>query len=467
MVETISEMIERISPHYQKEGAPKSHKIVYDSSSETLEPLYFFILDLLNDFGLKPEKLIDNFTSSPGSGHFSEMGQRASVMQQQGAQTMERINAILRSILNITYDLKDFKIRLAHYDDLKSNDKERKQSAILALKQVWMDKVDINKGNSSIKAMALGQAGFQTLIDAFLIANDEKEVNNLDLNDRVKRILIPRVGEFKNWMEFSGKELQKRYEMERSYLKSQVNSMKLYSRWAKPYLQAAAKLEQNATNRSPALVKMFSTTILELTLLGKRKLNIDGASRDGKLPDSFREEKFLSKIKRNYHTCILVDFNFRGIPQRAMQRGDFVFGGRTEITFKGYALNDDEIKKLNEELEKSDVEDALNLIQGATDESLKQIQDDIDMFLNEKEKEEEKKEKPSSGMNPFSALFGKYEKKEDKKSGKKEDKKIEKVEPDNWTETEHFRKIVATDAEETAFLFFDIYKKAHGMASYT
>ena len=92
MVETISEMIERISPHYQKEGAPKSHKIVYDSSSETLEPLYFFILDLLNDFGLKPEKLIDNFTSSPGSGHFSEMGQRASVMQRQGKKTIRNFS---------------------------------------------------------------------------------------------------------------------------------------------------------------------------------------------------------------------------------------------------------------------------------------------------------------------------------------------------------------------------------------
>ena len=39
--------------------------------------------------------------------------------------------------------------------------------------------VDINKGNSSIKAMALGQAGFQTLIDAFLASKDEKDVNKL------------------------------------------------------------------------------------------------------------------------------------------------------------------------------------------------------------------------------------------------------------------------------------------------
>ena len=80
----------------------------------------------------------------------------------------------LRSVLNIIYDLKEFRIRLSHYDDLKT---EKKEAAILALKQIWMDKVDIQKGNSSIKAMALGQAGFQTLIDAFLLTMLKEQKN--------------------------------------------------------------------------------------------------------------------------------------------------------------------------------------------------------------------------------------------------------------------------------------------------
>ena len=56
-----------------KEKSLSKHDLVYDSSSETLEPVYFFILDLMNDFRLDTEKLVDNFSSSPGSGHFSEM----------------------------------------------------------------------------------------------------------------------------------------------------------------------------------------------------------------------------------------------------------------------------------------------------------------------------------------------------------------------------------------------------------
>src|SRR6056297_2957727 len=180
-----------------KNAKPKcesEHKLVYDSPTETLEPIYFFILDLMNDFGLKPEKLLDNFVSSPGSQHFGEMGQRISIMQQQGAKLMGDINTVLRSILNLIYDLREFKIRLRSYEDLKNPNK--KQQALLSLKQIWMDKVDVNKGNSSIKAMALGQAGFNTLIDAFLAVNDEKEIDKLDLNQIVKRILRPRLHEF-------------------------------------------------------------------------------------------------------------------------------------------------------------------------------------------------------------------------------------------------------------------------------
>ena len=132
-----------------------THSLGYDSAVEQLEPLYFFILDLMSDFGLKTEKLIDNFSSSPGSGHFAELGQRATIMQNQASKVLGDINVVLRSVLNIIYDLKEFRTRLQSYEDLKGSNKD---AAVLSLKQIWMDKVDIQKGNSSIKAMALGQS---------------------------------------------------------------------------------------------------------------------------------------------------------------------------------------------------------------------------------------------------------------------------------------------------------------------
>ncbi len=459
---------EKIPAEEIKEKPLNEHTLTYDSASETLEPVYFFILDLMNDFDLDVEKLIDNFSSSPGSGHFSELGQRATVMQQQASKIMGDINTVLRSVLNIIYDLKEFRIRLQHYDDLNAPGEDKKQAARLSLKQVWLDKVDMNKGNSSIKAMALGQAGFQTLLDAFLVVKDPKDVDKVDLNDRVKRILRPRILEFNDWLEHSEKELRKRYELERDYLQSQVNSLKLYSRWAKPYLMAAHQLENKPQGREPAMVKAFNTILLELTLLGKQKVKVEDEVKEGNFP---KEVKKLNQ--RDYYSCVLVDFRFRGIPQRVSQQSHYAFGGRAEITFKAYALNEEEIEKLNEELDASDLGDVLRLIEGATSDSLKHMQEEIEFFLNEKERERPHPHKEESDdSNPFKALLGGYGKKsseyKESKGGKLEGNKGPvTIKKENYAEKEYIRPLAGDDAEELAFKFFDIYKKAHDMPSYT
>jgi hypothetical protein len=446
-IKSIHEIIQEISPYYKKKGSPESeHKLVYDSPTETLEPIYFFILDLMNDFGLKPEKLTDNFVSSPGSQHFGEMGQRISIMQQQGSKLMGDINTVLRSILNLIYDLREFKIRLNSYEDYR--DPNKKQSALLSLKQIWMDKVDVNKGNSSIKAMALGQAGFNTLIDAFLFVNDEKDIDKLDLNDIVKRILRPRLHDFNIWLKESEGELKKRFEIEKTYLKSQVDSLKLYSRWAKPYMKAAQELEMSDSGRNPALVKMFNSLVLELTLLGKRKI-------DSTYPNKYKQ-------KRDYYLCVLVDFVFRGIPNRTQQ--GYVVGGRAEVTFRSYALNSEELDKLNKELDNSDLSNALGLIEGATTSSLDALDKDIKEFIEDKEEKKESK-KIRDTSNPFLALLGFYNEKEEKKDDKKDDKQDKEVKPDDWVEKNYLRTPAVDEAKITNYSVFDIYKKAHGMGS--
>ncbi len=469
-IKSIFEIIEEVSPYYKKRAEKKEkgiidsvpetiHTLGYDSSSETLEPVYFYTLDLMNDFGLAPEKLIDNFSSTPGSGHFAELGQRATIMQQQATKILGDVNTVLRSVLNIIYDLKEFRIRLEHYKGLKSENKDEKNACVLALKQIWMDKVDIVKGNSSIKAMALGQAGFQTLIDAFLAIETEKDVDKLDLNDRVKRILRPRIQEFNLWVEQSGKELSKRYELEKNYLRSQVNSLKLYSRWVKPYLMAAQQLESKERGREPALVKTFNTIVLELTLLGKTEINVKEEAIAENLPKDFVK----LKPKRKYYSCILVDFIFRGIPQRVSQQPHYTFGGKATVTFRAYSLNEDELEKLEEELEKSDVNDVLTLIEGTTTESLGQLQEEINFFLEEKEDEKEIA-RPKDESNPFFALIGKYNKEEKKKEEGERETIIRK---ENFIESEHLRPFTAERARNICFNLFDVYKKAHNMPSYT
>ncbi|MEM3091135.1 MAG: hypothetical protein QXU39_00550, partial [Candidatus Pacearchaeota archaeon] len=402
--------------------------------------------------------------SSPGSGHFSELGQRATIMQQQASKILGDVNTVLRSVLNIIYDLKEFKIRLSQYDDLHT---EKKEAATLALKQIWMDKVDINKGNSSIKAMALGQAGFQTLIDAFLFVKDIRDVDKIDLNDRVKRILRARILEFGHWLEQSEKELRKRYELEKTYLRSQVNALKLYARWAKPYLKAAQQLEMTERAREPALVKAFNTILLELTVLGKKKIKTKEEALSGNLPPDFEKLK-----TKDYYACVIVDFKFRGIPQRISQQAHYTFGGRAEISFKSYTFNEDELKKFEEEFDESDLNDALKLIEGATGETLVQLQDEINFFLEEKDEssKSEKEYSKEDESNPFKALFGFYDKKKKDKEIRKEilsEKKKIIVRPETYAEKEYLRPFTNQVAKELAFKLFDIYKKGHGMPSYT
>jgi hypothetical protein len=444
-IKTIHEQIKEVTG---KEALSK-HKLVYDSPTETLEPIYFFILDLMNEFGLAPEKLTDNFVSSPGSQHFGEMGQRSSIMQQQGSKLLGDINTVLRSILNLIYDLREFKIRLQSYADL--SDPSKKDGAILSLKQLWMDKVDVQKGNSSIKAMALGQAGFNTLIDAFLVVKDSKDVDKLDLNEIVKRILKPRIHEFNIWLTQSEGELQKRYEIEKTYLKSQVNSLKIYSRWAKPYMKAAQELEMSEAGRNPVLVKMFNSLLLELTLLGKQKADCKYSNKN-------------YSPKRTVYKCVLVDFNFRGIPNKTQQ--GFVVGGRAEVTFRAYVLNEEEIEKLEEEMKKSDLNSALGLIEGSTTESLGHLQEDIDYFLKEDEEEKTTQKKSNDTSNPFLALIGTYDKKEIKKEKKKSKEGIKMTVKDKWIEKNFILEEAIKETKESALTIFEIYKKAHGMPSF-
>ena len=59
--------------------------------------------------------------------------------------------------------------------------------------------------------------------------------------------------------------------------------------------------------------------------------------------------------------------------------------------------------------------------------------------------------------------MGSYDKKEPKEKGKKEIV----IKPDNFIEKQHLRSVASESATETIFNLFDIYKKAHDMASYT
>lgn len=445
-------------------GPKEEHKIEYDSPQETLEPIYFWLHDFLAKSSKKITKISDNFAASAGSNTFGEFGQRATRMQEEAMKMLGSVNTVIKSILNIIYDMKEFKIRLDQYDKLNTGSESDKKAAMFALKQVWLDNVDFAKrGNTSIKAMSQ-QFDYVTLIDAFMAAENiemlrkPESEGGLDLNERVKRLVAQRLVEFLKWIEESEKELRKRYEIEKNYLKSQNNSIKLYVRWIKPYLMAAKNLEQNADSGA-ALVASFNTMVLELAIMAEDKYDPEDDIKSGLLPSSFKDA-----TKRTYKPIVIVEFKFRGIPSRVGQ--GYSYGGRAEVKFTSYALHDVEIEALKKTMDDDDQNDALKLIMGATDDSLGMIDKDVRELLGEDEKKEEEKEE-SEDVNPLTALgslftFGFF-----KKESKKDEKEgfAKGIRPDNDRE-KVMRSQAIIAAREKCFNVFDTYKKSHGMPSH-
>ncbi len=445
------------------------HTLVYDSFSEQLEPVYFWLLDFLQKSSDKVTKVVDTFVSSPGSGHYGEFGQKRTRMQEEGMKILGTVGQMVKSVLNIVYDLKDFEIRLALYDNLKSDKPATKESAILSLKQIWMDTVDFAKrGTTSLKQLA-AQYDYVTVIDAFMKAKTLEEVKELDLNDRVKHIVMQRVDEFYMWLRESERELRKRYSIEKQYLKNQVDTINMYSRWVYPYLRAATQLEMSDNNArdlqsDPSLVNIFSTTLQELTLVASGKYDPKDDLSEGLLPKIYKRPD-----ARTYHPLVIVELKYRTMPQRINQRGDYSYGGKVEMKFTSYALNDEELKMFHETIKDTQFGEVMKLIEGATTETLKHIKEDIDHFLDKKEEKKEdaaeEKEKPDD-LNPFTALFGSlFGKKKDKKKPDEKKDLTKGIESDDKFE-EVFRSQAILMAREKCYRLYDVYKKAHGMASH-
>ncbi len=448
-----------------------SHMLSFDSQQNQLEPIYYWVLDFMAQVGWgNPEKTIDNFMASPGSGQFSEMSMKATKMQEEGMKILGGMNQIVKSVLNLIYDLKEFELRLSHYDDFNNkDDKVRQEEGILALKQIWLDNVDMKKGRGAIHQMASAEMGFSTLREAFMMANSKEDVDKMNsedkkeggaglINDSVKRILIPRIREFNQWAKYSESELRKRFNIEKNYLKSQVETVKLYSQWMKPYLENAEKLRQQGFEKDAALVNAFSTTMFELQLFKEKGVD----ATDGYKP------------RREYKQAMIITLKYRGhVSQRVTQKGDYGFGmgGVVDIYFDSYAVNEEELAAARKLLEKDDLEKSMEFSMDVAGEALAEMKDDLDYFLMSKEEKEaaDAKKKKEEGeevldINPFTALFGLF------KMSKKEEEKGEviddasKIKGDNFFEKK-MRGTAMSSVAGMLYTIYDVYKKAHRMAS--
>jgi len=474
MMGQVDDIIPVINPRYSDEKGKAApiweHKFVYDTNISTVEPLYFWIIDYMSDAIGGVEKISDSFTATPGSAYFADLGQRATRMQEEGMKIMATLNAVVKSVVNLVYDLRNFDLRLKAYEKLHSKKPGESQEGMLSLKEIWMNSVDAQRGMGSINNMA-HQYGFSTLRPAFMAADSVKKVGEMDINDIVKRVLESRVSEFLSWVELSEAELKKRYEIEKAYLRNQIDTMKLYSSWVGPYLQAAEQLRMKGS-KDAGLVSAFNSMILELELLGMKDVKVADEVTAKNLPEQFAKKDRNGEI-RKFKMCMTVNFKFRSYSTQ-----QFPHAGRVEIEFRAYVLNSDELLLLKKKRDDGMKESMLKLAQNLTEVSLKTLQEDIDYFT--KKKEEEKEEKTF-----FEGIYHEFKKsivgqsrvekekeaeEAEKEKKEKEEKKMEKLKAEGVPEDTHEESVVRQFAEvgsaEMCFSLFDIFKKSQGMAAF-
>tara|TARA_Y100000310_G_scaffold250697_1_gene257020 strand:- start:660 stop:2192 length:1533 start_codon:yes stop_codon:yes gene_type:complete len=434
-------------------GNPVEYHIIYDTFSGTLEPVYFWTLDFLrgddpSGLGFEVEKVGEEFEASSGGGFFGELGSRATVMQERAMKILETVNAVLRTIINLIYDLKEFDMRLQAYTDANSNNKEEKLAGEYSLKGIWMDQVDTKTGLGSINQLTRGDLQFVTLRDAFMQAKTLKDINKMDLNKRVKIIIKKKFEEYKIWREESEKELRKRYDIEKNYLRSQVDSLKLYNTWAKPYLRAAQKLgmKEFKTKKGlphPDMITAFNNMRMDLELVGKKEF------KPAKVHPSYKNLKF----KEKYYTVLETQFLYRTAPQVAQsgQSQHYAHMGTIDVWFRAYVFDDKDL----DDIYSQEVYENMALVEELTDFSLERLQDDLDTYLYpEKKKEEKIKEKEDifAGLKEGFKSLGNILPSGEKTAGNFEHKRVKKE--------------AQIKAKSSCFTLYDVFKKAHRMITW-
>jgi len=164
----------------------------------------------------------------------------------------------------------------------------------------------------------------------------------------------------------------------RARLRQDVTSARLYARWLKPYLHAASRLEPRAESH-PALVSGFNTVLLEVALLVEDRYEPQEDIDLGLLPKAV-----LRSNRRAYYSVLLIELDFRGIPER-LKQGGYVYRGRTELTITSLALNEDELCVLRQLIEQDNLGDLLRAVTEETDAELDRLQTELSRVLEGKE----------------------------------------------------------------------------------
>ena len=397
----------RLTPDSGYTAFPKSvqpFRLIYESQNTFIEESYYWFLHFMRYGAVgmpKVEKLMDTFSSSPGSSMFGMTEQRLAIQQDRAVTYMRYISEMIKSLHGIIHELRIADERLSFYEDTFNN--KNSQASDHALKGLWIDMVEGGAKNpASVYGMAQ-QLSFSTLPDLFFrtriddtgmggVSGIEYEkrarnvgpkideaVDKVQMNEKVKEVLRRKLMQFYTWKYRTYKEFQHRRKFQLKYLRQHYNTIRMYAEWLKPYLMNVKRLNNIQGNmNSPEIVNSFESAVLELELFGVAKPG-------------------------DVNSCVSIHLKYVTMPglqyvqdyQRGLQHN-----GRMELTVRPYAFTKNELKlyrKMRQDQAIEMLKEHDTTIAGVLDS----LGDDLKEYLNEageniktdREKEEEKLKK--------------------------------------------------------------------------
>jgi hypothetical protein len=381
--------------------------LVYETPSLSIEPVYYYIVDMLESFGFPIiDKVTDIFTAAEHSSFYGASAQRLGLAQDKVAQYLASVGKMVKDLFQLVRELRWIDERLQYYRNAMGEDlltpeekkqekkltpgevERRKQGAEVALKGLWVDLVDGVVGGqrtgSNLWTMAQ-QLQFSTLPDLFFsIHPPDKEIvgeyvdkEAKEFNKMVRMTLKRKLYSYLAWKESTYEEMNNRRKFVLNYLRQHFNIIKMYMNWVKPYLKHIEKLQAPPEKMSSAqIISAFEGSLVDVEVLAR----------------------YIPNPNKKVYSCVLLTIQYRTRPQmQYAAEGGYHRGpihvGVAKIFWRTYAWDE---KKINNYMAMRNRED-LELLAGI-DKSLKDamdaLGDDFLKYLKEAEfgkPEEEKK----------------------------------------------------------------------------
>ncbi|MFA5303619.1 MAG: hypothetical protein WC393_03725 [Candidatus Nanoarchaeia archaeon] len=330
------------------------------SPFEKPEKFYGFVLREVRGEFKNVLRVDQSLNASPTSAFFADVSQRRAIAKENVDKSMGIVAGIVQTITKLLYSLREFDSVLDIIKKLDSSDKLEVFAAEQNLRRIFLDEVDSKKGRGGMYQMQVAQGmEYVNLVDSFLTIETLKDIDDLRSNDRIKRILKGRFQEYELWKVAFKKDMVSRKEIQKQFLKSQVESLKIQLDWIKPYYTLLKQLEIKSGTTDPDLLAGFDTSLITTKIRC-----IDGGQKNDSLVTAFLD----------------VDFSFKTGPYPIQTDS----GGRayhhrfgTKITYTPYIMKNEDY----EDFVKKETMKEIDFFKDIVGSQLKAMQEDLDKYL--------------------------------------------------------------------------------------